>query len=210
MWNCEDLPLRIKQMQEKPFSQACERNQKPILEVLKQIIKADDKQLLELGSGTGQHAAYLAEKFPALKWHCSDLRENHAGIEMWTKEITNIEPPITYKVGETEFPRRDFDLVFTANTFHIMSWELCQKFICDCGEHLQSGSKVIIYGPFNYDGQYSSESNAQFDIWLKKRSELSAIRDFERVCKAFEELGFNLVKDFAMPANNRTLVFAKL
>lgn len=198
-------------MQEKPFSPACQRNQEPILELLKQVIKeTEHTTLLELGSGTGQHAAFLAENFPFLKWICSDMKDKHDGIQAWINDCKNVEGPIEIEIGKTSKLPENIDLVFTANTLHIMSWDFCQKLIELCSQSLKTNALVIIYGPFNYNGNYSSESNAEFDKWLKNRDPQSAIRDFEAIRDKMQKENFKFVNDFEMPANNRVLVFQKL
>ncbi len=195
----------------KPYAASCERNKEAILHVLKRSISYEYKNLLELGSGTGQHAIFFAEQFPQLNWTCSDQLEHHHGIKLWLDEakLANTSGPIEYEIGKDDFPEGDFDVLFTANTFHIMSWDKCQKFIDHCGENLKKNALIIIYGPFNYGGEYSSHSNAQFDIWLKGISDQSAIRDFEEVDAWMNKQGFKLVEDAEMPANNRVLVFKK-
>lgn len=198
-------------MTNKPFSPSCERNKEPILKILKEVLGSEPHNLLELGSGTGQHAAFFAQELPNIQWTCSDVLGNHAGIHAWLDEakLENLKVPVEFEIGKDDFPTGNFDVVFTANTFHIMSWEKCQQFIELCGANLSKDTLVIIYGPFNYGGDYSSESNAQFDIWLKERDSESAIRDFEAVCELMKKQGFDLENDFVMPANNRTLLFKR-
>lgn len=195
---------------DKPFAPACERNQQVILDVLEQVVTSSDHSLLEIGSGTGQHAVFMAPHFPHLRWQTSDLTENHAGIQMWLEAVPspNLLPPIHYQAGVTEFPRQAYDVVFTANTLHIMSWSDVQAMIADWGS-LTQGARVVIYGPFNYQGQFTSDSNAQFEQWLKERNPESGIRDFEAVCDLMEQQALGLQNDVAMPANNRCLVFVK-
>lgn len=198
---------------EKPFSPACERNQQPILEVLKQYISPEDSiRLLEIGAGTGQHAVYLAPNFPNMHWIVSDVKYNHSGIKQWLKDTAqpNIHGPETLQVGKDDFPgKRPFDAVFTANTLHIMSWKLDKTMFKMLGKRLREGCLVFFYGPFNYDGNYSSDSNREFDEWLKSRDDKSGIRNFEDVVGSMEKNDFALLKDHEMPANNRLLVFRK-
>ena len=196
---------------EKPFAPSCERNQEVILDALKSIIKPIDNNLLEIGSGTGQHAVYMAPHFPELFWHTSDLKENHAGINMWIDESNheNIVNPLEYQVGKTDFPMVNADVVFTTNTFHIMSWQNVQKLIKQLGKNLNNGADIIIYGPFNYDGQFTSKSNADFDVWLKQQNPLSGIRDFESILSLMIDSNMQLLADIKMPANNRILHFIK-
>jgi cyclopropane fatty-acyl-phospholipid synthase-like methyltransferase len=196
---------------EKPFSPSSERNRVHILKVMKDFITSSDRKLLEIGSGTGQHAVYLAPHFPHMIWVTSDVKENHPGIKMWLDEsgAPNLIGPGEFKVGESEFPKGDFDVVFTANTFHIMSWDLCKLLMGMLGKNLQENAKVIIYGPFNYKGQFTSESNQEFDASLKERDKSMGIRDAEEVCEYMQKNGLLLIKDHEMPANNRLLVFRK-
>lgn len=196
---------------EKPRAPACDRNRQVILDVLNQVIQPQDKQLLEIGSGTGQHAVFMSAHFPNLIWQTSDLEENHAGIKLWLAEekLPQLKSPVHYQAGTTIFPSGDFDVVYTANTLHIMSWENVQSLINDLGNHLKAGSRVVIYGPFNYNGQFTSESNANFELLLKDQNPESGIRDFESVNELMCDQGFDLITDHAMPANNRCLVFSK-
>lgn len=196
---------------EKPFAPSCERNQQVILDELKKIITQKHKNLLEIGTGTGQHAVYMAPHFPDLIWHTSDIKNNHAGIKMWLDEasITNIMYPIEFESGQTPFPELDCDLVFTVNTLHIMSWRHVQTLVELMGAHLKTGTEVIIYGPFNYNGQFTSPSNEEFDQWLKEKNPESAIRDYETLSKLMVNAGFMPISDIEMPANNRLLHFEK-
>lgn len=197
---------------EKPNSPSCSRNKDVILDVLKSIITKDNKSLLEVGSGTGQHAVYMAPHFEHMDWFVSDLVENHAGMQLWLQEakIKNIHGPLTYEVGQSDFPKKPFDCVFAANVLHIMSWKDNKTLFKNFGTRLREGAQVIFYGPFNYNGEFTSESNAQFDLWLKKQNPHSGIRNFEDIEKVLKKHGFTLTKDFEMPANNRILLFTKL
>lgn len=196
---------------DKPFSAACERNRIHILKVMKDVISSQDRKLLEIGSGTGQHAVYLAPHFPHMIWVTSDIKENHPGIKMWLDEsgAPNIIGPGEFVVGQDDFPKGDFDIVFTSNTFHIMPWHECMLLMEMLGKNLHEGAKVFIYGPFNYNNSYTSESNAQFDESLKAKHPAMGIRNFEDVLTEMSFNGFTLLKDNEMPANNRLLVFRK-
>lgn len=196
----------------KPFSPACERNREPILAVLKEFITNDDRRLLEVGSGTGQHAAYFAPSFPQVEWHPTDVAGNLAGIRLWVKEanVHNIMTPVRMEIGKDEFPKLKFDLVYTANTFHIMHWKECKSLMKLFGHRLREGSRVFIYGPFKYEGAYTSESNEFFDQELKARDPSSGIRAFEDVHNNMEKNGFELLADHDMPANNQMLIYRRL
>ncbi len=196
---------------EKPYAPACERNQQVILDVLKRVIRSSDRRLLEIGSGTGQHAVFMAPHFVHLEWQTSDLINNHAAIQSWLDEAQcpQIKTPVHYQVGSTSFPEGTFDVVFTANTLHIMAWQLVQTMVIDWGIYLNSGTRVVIYGPFNYNHNFTSSSNESFNQWLKEQNSDSGIRDFEAVVDLMSQQGFNLREDVAMPANNRCLIFEK-
>ena len=192
---------------EKPYSQACENNKQPIAAVLKSAF-ANASSVLEVGSGTGQHAVYFAEQMPQLTWHCSDLVENHAGIKAWLADYPgdNIQPPIAFDVNHT-WPALTVDAVFTANTLHIISWQSVQQFFKGIAQVLNPGAVVAIYGPFNYQGKYTSHSNASFDQWLKDMDPARGIRDFEAITALANGAGLTLLADHTMPANNRLLLW---
>lgn len=200
------------------FSQACENNKKPILNILKDAFNSSEK-ILEIGSGTGQHSVYFAQHLPNLSWQTSDLPINHYSINARKEEseLKNLLPPITIDLQqEWRVPLQQsrlatamVDGIFTANTLHIVSWHLVQKFFDGIKEHLTYGGVVCIYGPFNYEGEFTSERNAQFDLWLKARDTASGIRDFEQVLQLAKDADLQLSADHTMPANNRLLVFNK-
>lgn len=195
----------------KQFSPSCERNKEPILAVLREIFTAPGL-VLEIGSGSGQHAVHFAQHLPHLGWQTSDLPANHAGMQMWLEEaaLPNVLPPLTLDMLDSStWPATRFDAIFTANTLHIMSWEAVQKAFEFIGGALAPGGVLAVYGPFNYQGEYTSESNRDFDVWLKNRDPLSAIRDFEAVDELAQDQDLKLVADVAMPANNRTLVWVR-
>lgn len=195
---------------EKPYSEACERNKTPIQVILHGVFDVPG-HILEIGSGTGQHAVHFGATLPHLTWQTSDLSENHAGIRMWLDEaqLSNVLPPITLDVAGA-WPDQEFDGIFTANTLHIMPWETGQMLLEGAARILKQRGKLVIYGPFNYGGAYTSESNARFDEWLKNRDPRSGIRDFEAMTACASLHGLRLSADHAMPANNRILVFSKV
>lgn len=192
----------------KPFSEASENNREPILVVLREAF-AQVSGVLEIGSGTGQHAVHFAQHLPHLTWQTSDLPVHHAGIQAWLDEaqLANARPPIALDVNDKPWPVTPVDGVFTANTLHIVSWPEVVCLLAGVGQLLSPGGALCIYGPFNYGGQFTSESNARFDSWLKARDPHSGVRDFEEVCAVALEHGLALQHDHAMPVNNRTLVF---
>lgn len=193
----------------KPFSQACENNRQPILDVLRRVF-SDRQGVLEIGSGTGQHAVYFARHLPYLQWQTSDLSENLEGINAWlaAEPSANLLAPVMLNVKQPSWPELVVDAVFTANTLHIMSWESVTCFFSQIPVLFQGQQGTLAaYGPFNYQGNYTSESNARFDQWLKDQGAECAIRDFEQVNALAEQAGLHLVEDNAMPANNRLLVW---
>ncbi len=205
----DQKPLNTKN---KPFSPACERNQDPILRVLTEVITPKIESVLEMGSGTGQHATYFAPHFPYLNWTTSDVLQNHPGIRMWVSDsnVDNIVGPVEYQVGKDEFPKGSFDMVYTANTFHIMPWEKVKVFISQLSSNLKPSTHVVIYGPFKYEGMFTSESNKRFDRNLRESASHQGIRNFEDVRDTMSEFDFRLVNDYEMPANNRLIHFIKV
>ena len=196
-------------MQEKPFSQACENNKAPILAVIREYF-ADCHRVLEVGSGTGQHAAYFAGQLPYLVWQASDVAAHLPGIEAWRADasLPNQPPAITLDVNG-DWPSQQFDGVFSANTAHIMSWPEVQCCFAGVSQVLKTGGHFCLYGPFNFDGQYTSDSNRQFDAMLRARDPESGIRDFSDLNQLAKQQGLHFVADHPMPANNRVLVWRR-
>ena len=194
----------------KPFSQACENNKGPILSVLKRVFHSPC-EVLEIGSGTGQHAVYFAEHLPHVTWQPSDQVVHLPGIDLWINEakLKNIKAPLALDINQKPWPVLGIDAVFTANTLHILSWESVQVFIESLGEVMCPGAIFCCYGPFNVGGAYTSESNARFDVWLKEQNPLSAIRDLEAVKSLAGDAGIKLKEDIEMPANNKLLIWEK-
>jgi len=196
-------------MTSKPIAPACERNQGPILEALREYF-ADRRRVLEIGSGTGQHAVHFAPAFPDAVWQTSDVEENLPGIRMWLDEaaLPNLPAPITLDVTG-QWPQARFDAIFSANSLHIMPWFAVEQFFAGVGRVLEPGGVLAVYGPFNYNGAFTTDSNREFDGWLKQRSALSGIRDFEAVDRLAQATGCKLLEDRTMPANNRLLVWRR-
>lgn len=197
-------------MTRKPFAQACEENKAPILAVLKPLFK-DRQHVLEIGSGTGQHAVYFAQHMPHLIWQTSDRVENHAGINLWLDEasLPNTRSPLALDVLQP-WPSLNIDAVFSANTAHIMAWPAVQAMFKGVGQLLPMGGVFALYGPFNYNRCYTSESNARFDLWLKQRDPDSGIRDFAELDKLAQQVSMQFMADNTMPVNNRLLVWQKV
>ena len=197
-------------MIDKPFSESCVQNREPILAVLREVF-ADSRQVLEIGSGTGQHAVYFGAELPHLVWQSADVPPHHPGIRAWLDEaaLPNVRPPIALDVSQPGWRSGRYDAVFSANTLHIMGWPEVEQFFEGVGDVLEAGGVLAVYGPFNTDGAFTSESNARFDAWLKARDPASGVRDFEAVDALARAQGLVLQQDIAMPANNRTLVWRR-
>lgn len=193
----------------KPFSQACENNKQSILSILEHAFRSH-KQVLEIGSGTAQHAVHFAQHLKHLIWQTSELPDNHQGINLWLEQaqLPNILPPLNLDLAKP-WPISDVDAIFTANTLHIISEQLVCRFFTGVSQHLCEGGTLCVYGPFNYDGQYTSSSNAEFDQWLKQRDLQSGIRDIKYIVDLANTANLTLIKDHSMPANNRLLEFIK-
>lgn len=194
----------------KAFSEACERNKEPILRVLRHELRQPG-EVLEIGSGTGQHGAFFASHLPHLCWRPSDLDVHHASIIAWSQErpLPNIVPPLTLNVDHLPWPVTAVDAVFTANTAHIIGWLGVVNLFTGAGQVLRGGGALCLYGPLNYNGAYTSESNARFDQWLRRRDPASGIRDFEALDELARDAGLALAADHPMPANNRLVVWRK-
>ncbi len=193
----------------KRFSDACERNRDPIFAVLQSHF-SDRKRVLEIGSGTGQHAAYFAEKLPTLIWQASDRAENLPSVRAWLDEaaLPNTPPPFEFDVTQM-WPIDRYDAIFSANTLHIMSWPEVETLFRKLPSISTPDAKLAIYGPFNFRGQFTSDSNAAFDRSLKSRGADMGIRDFEEVNALASSAHFALIDDVPMPANNRLLVWQR-
>jgi cyclopropane fatty-acyl-phospholipid synthase-like methyltransferase len=195
---------------DKPFAESCVQNRDPILAVLREVF-ADRRRVLEIGSGTGQHAVYFGAELPHLVWQTADVPAHHAGILAWLFDaaLPNVLPPLALEACQTGWRSGRYDAVFSANTLHIMGWPEVECFFAGVGAVLEPGGVLAVYGPFNYDGAFTSESNARFDAWLKARDPASGVRDFEAVDGLARAQGLVLRQDIAMPANNRSLLWRR-
>lgn len=194
----------------KPFAESCEQNREPILAVLRDAF-ADRRDVLEIASGTGQHAVHFGAALPHLTWRTSELPVNHAGIQAWLDEagLANVLPPVAIDVDDADWPVGPVDAIFNANTVHIVGWPSVERLFAGIGRVLAPGGIVCLYGPFNYHGAFTSESNARFDAWLKARDPVSGVRDFEAIDRLAQAQGLRLWQDVAMPANNRSLIWRR-
>jgi SAM-dependent methyltransferase len=203
-------------------SEACERNKGPILEILVGAL-AHSRNVLEIGSGTGQHATHFAAHLPHLVWQPSDtgayltgLRERIATERLARQPpagahegTPNLRAPLELDVRDLPWPTQPVDAVFTANTLHIMSWDAVRDLFRGVAAVLSRPAVLCIYGPFRYGGRYTSASNAEFDRYLRARDPESGIRDFEEVNTLSCEQGLSLLADHPMPANNQLMIWHK-
>jgi cyclopropane fatty-acyl-phospholipid synthase-like methyltransferase len=192
-----------------PYSESCDRNKVPILEVLLQLLPGDGK-ILEIGSGTGQHVVHFAPKFPGLNWQTSDRDEYLQGLIARVKQegSQNILPPIKLDVLET-WPDKDFDAVYSANTAHIMGWDAVCATFAGVGAHLTHGGVYCLYGPFNQGGEFTSDSNREFDRHLRNLDPRMGLRDIEALDSQAKANQMIFRQKYCLPANNQILVFQK-
>ncbi|WP_189398109.1 DUF938 domain-containing protein [Arenicella chitinivorans] len=195
-----------------PFSPACERNKDPILSVITDLLSSVES-VLEIGSGTAQHAVYFAASNPSLRWQTSDLAENLEGIraQLANAELTNTPAPLELDVTRPEWfaSAVRYPLVYTANTLHIMPWTSVQALFAQLPKVLERDGYFVCYGPFKYAECFTSDSNRAFDARLRSRGVGSGIRDFEAVATLAQSAGMVLVADHTMPANNQCLIFRR-
>jgi hypothetical protein len=195
---------------EKPFSQACENNKAPILEVLQEVFPLP-ATIVEIGSGTGQHAVHFGQHLPHLTWQPTDVAANLPGVRAWLAEadLPNVWEPLVLDLDQAAWPVTSADGAFSANTAHIVSWPQVAAMFQGLAGVLASGGLFCLYGPFAYGGEHTSDSNAEFDALLRQRDPASGIRDRADLVALAEGAGFTLAADYAMPANNRTLVWER-
>ena len=188
---------------DKPFAASCERNKAPILQVLLPLY-ARVTRVLEIGSGTGQHALHFAAAMPHLLWQCSDVPAHLPGMRLWLDEsaLPNLPPPLALDVNQG-LPGGSYDAVFTANTLHIMGWSEVQSLFGGLATLLPPGGLFTAYGPFNLGGRFTSEGNARFDAELRQADPRRGIRDLQAVDALARTAGLQMLNDEPMPANNR-------
>lgn len=193
-----------------PFSQSCENNKLPILEVLQRHLPGKSSAL-EIAGGTGQHAVFFAGSFPHLQWLSSDVPEAVAtlNIRIALARLPNLPEAIALDANDAEWNCAVVDAIFSANSLHIMPATSVEKFFAGVGRKLRERGLLLVYGPFKYHGEFITPSNAQFDLWLKVRNAFSGVRDFEWVNKLARDNRMELLEDNVMPANNQLLVWRK-
>ncbi len=195
-------------MTNKPHAPATARNRDPILAVLRDAF-ADRQRVLEVGSGTGEHAVYLAAALPHLTWQCSDRDENLAGIRAWLDEagLVNTPPPLRLDVARDAWPGMQFDAAFSANTLHIMGWPEVEAMFAGLEKALLPGATLAIYGPFRVGDRHTSDSNAAFDAGLRERGPHMGVRDLEAVDSLARGIGLRRMQPHQLPANNLCVVW---
>lgn len=197
-------------MPAKPYAASCDENRAPLLAVLRDRLRGA-VEVLEIGSGTGQHAVYFAAALPWLRWQPSDRASEHAGMRLWLEEaaLANVRPPLALDVLGDPWPGGPYDAVFSANTAHIMDLPAVAAMFAGVGRVLRPGGQFLLYGPFNRAGRYTSDSNARFDAWLKQRDPASGIRDIGWLNELAAAAGMVQAEEIGMPVNNLTLVWRK-
>ena len=195
----------------KPFAQSSVENREPIFSVLAPRV-GGFATLLEIGSGTGQHAVYFGAELPNLIWQTSERMENHPGIHAWLDDagLPNVRPPLALDVLSDVWPEGPFDSVFSANTAHIMSEDAVVAMFDGVSRVLRPDGLFLLYGPFNYDGRFTAPSNAQFDSSLRQSDPAMGIRDLSWLRGIAQPVGLVLTEDLEMPVNNRVLVWRKV
>ncbi|MBS37156.1 MAG: methylase [Thiotrichales bacterium] len=194
----------------KPFAQSADNNKTVIAQTLGTVF-SNQTHVLEIGSGTGQHAVHLGSRLSHLVWQTSELKENHAGILAWLDEarLPNVLSPLMLDVRDDVWPISNVDGVFTANTLHIMSWPTVERLFAGVGRVLVTQGLAAVYGPFNFGGRFTSDSNRVFDDWLRSRDPDSGVRNFEDLDALATHHGMVFDQDIEMPSNNRILVWKK-
>lgn len=197
-------------MTSKPHSEACERNKEPILRALKEWFLRPGT-VLEIGAGTGQHAVHFAAGLPHLTWISTDRDENLDGIRQWFDEaaLPNLRGPLLLNVCQEIWPVREATYAFSANTAHIMGWPEVEAMFAGISVALEPGGRFCLYGPFNRNGQFTSESNRAFDEMLRSRNPVMGIRDDQALIALARRCELAFAADYSMPARNRLLVFGK-
>ena len=196
-------------MSEKRYSPSCENNRLPIIEQLR-VHFANAQSVLEIGSGTGQHAAYFAPELTHLRWQTSDMPINHQSIIAWLDDVKapNVYPPLRFTLGQDDWPDGKFDAIYSANTAHIMQRNEAQTMMSLIADNLPAGGVFCQYGPFTEAGEFSSASNQAFHQRLILEG-YGGYRDIEELVAWVDNRGLTLTQKITMPANNLLLIWHK-
>lgn len=194
-----------------PFSEAAERNRQPILETLRGLLGAGHWRVVEVGAGTGQHAEHIARHWPEITWQTTDRADYLAGLEARIRHcaLDNLPPPRELDVDAPAMLAPACDVVYSANTLHIMTWPSVERFFALTGQWLAPGGRMIVYGPFHVGGQATSKSNAHFDASLRSHGTGMGVRGREAVCRLADRCTLSLTDVVTMPANNQMLCFGR-
>ena len=194
----------------KQSSPSCERNKEPILEVLREILTVPGL-VLEIGSGSGQHAVHFARGLPQVEWQPTDVADNLPSISAWRDEagLANLRKPLALDLFSDHWPVTEAQAVVCINTIHIVAWKAVERLFAGAGRLLKSGGTLYVYGPYRYAHRPFEPSNEEFDRWLKARDPESGVRLFEDVNRLAGQNGLTLARDRAMPANNRSIWWVK-
>jgi len=190
---------------------AAARNRDPILAVLRDVLPARGV-VLEIASGSGEHAVHFAQALPEIIWQPSDADAAAlASIRAYRDAYgaSNLLPPLRIDVRDPPWPVDKIDAVLSINMIHIAPWNACEGLFLGASQVLRKGGKLILYGPFNIDGRFTAQSNEAFDTSLKARDASWGIRDLADVEACAARNGLRLVSQVEMPANNLTVVFTR-
>ncbi|MDJ0750404.1 MAG: DUF938 domain-containing protein [Woeseiaceae bacterium] len=195
-------------MPDRYFAAAAQRNASPILAVLRREF-AERNSVIEIGSGTGQHAVAFASEMTHLEWQPSDVAENCPGIRAWLKDsgIRNVLPPLELDVRYDDAGHNQFDAAFSANTAHIMDKDAVRRMFAVTGKALVSGGSFCLYGPFRIGARFNAPSNAAFDASLRQQSPAMGIRDLETLEAFALSAGMRRERLYAMPSNNYVVLW---
>ena len=195
---------------EKPYAPACERNQDPILKVLAGILTSPGR-VLEIGSGTGQHAVHMARHLPHLHWEPTDVAEHVHGIRLWVEEadLANLDEPVALDVSVDAVTPGRYDAVFSANVVHFVAWTVAESLLQQAARGLREEGDLLLYGPFNEQGGFTSEGNRELDAWVRTHNPDAGIKDRPAVVACARQYGLVLQQTIDMPANNRILHFRR-
>ncbi|MCA9600711.1 MAG: DUF938 domain-containing protein [Myxococcales bacterium] len=188
---------------------ATERNREPILAVLRELMPPDGT-VLEVSSGSGQHAAFFATHFPNLVWQPSDPDgPSRASIDAWCAEVPNVRPAIELDVRQRPWPIANADVIVNINMIHIAPWEACEALFMGAADVLPTGGHLYMYGPYQHGGSHTAPSNAAFDARLRGENPAWGVRPVEDVVRTAEGAGFMLDRIVEMPANNLSVIYRR-